>query len=81
MRRDGLAAAKARGRIDEIQQPDAGVSGSAQGVSQREGEHEEPETLARGRKALAHVFAETRPFDGAAAPAQDAPKTAAGRRS
>ena len=45
MRRDGLAAAKARGRIDEIQQPDAGVSGSAQGVSQRRGEHWEPERL------------------------------------
>jgi len=70
MRRDGLAAAKARGRIDEIQQPDAGVSGSAQGVSQRRGEHWEPEVLARFR-------AWTRPFDAADAPAQDAPKIAA----
>ena len=85
MRRDGLAAAKARGRIDEIQQPDAGVPGSAQGVSQRRGEHEKPEALAR---VFAHGDAKygsaracwrirARPFDAGRAPAQDAPKIAA----
>jgi hypothetical protein len=85
MRRDGLAAAKARGRIDEIQQPDAGVPGSAQGVSQWRGEHEEPEVLARvfahgdAKAAYARACRRIRPrqFDAAAAPAQDAPKIAA----